>query len=693
MFVTFYSYKGGVGRSMALANVACLLAEDSEHPQRVLLWDFDLEAPGLHRIFPSTEPFRRGFVDLAFEFAGNGRMPDPADYVYRSALPGVDVLPAGKVNEAYCSKLERIDWPSFFGDDPHKKGELFERLTSWMREPPREYDYVLVDSRTGLNDAAGICTQVLPDLVLFIFRLTDQNLDGIEHLVPAIRDQLQARNKANVGIFPVSSVVLPQSSQALAARRDRATAIFNVRDLRYIRFDADLVSDEKLFCRHSVRESTWPVPAIVRDYEGLCESIRLRNKRDTRTAADALHRAVLETDYASAQSMIDPLLRRRPKLPGAWTELRVVWGATREGKKSADQLAQGLLEECDDNAFALEWMASKQAEQASSPEDESLKEAMSYLEKAIQLEPKRLGFHRKMAEVASAVGDLERATREMEMSRELSPKNAQIKLDLANLYVRRGRDYFVKALDLLEEEDSQTQSPLAVYLWTFLGDEKKAERAFQRCSENDHRFQLDWQYVQLVTAHRLLLRDNVDAAKEVAQTSLESKDNPPDESALLNWAEFFVCAEDLPNAREMLDDPRNKESKRGERHGLSVLSEYLEGNTERQERDVLNKWDQPSWSFTELLLFRERMTRSDAKRYGSRLDIIEKLIRKNDLSPYPPRVEESVFWRRATRPGHRLFLTGGRRRGRKSRGRKHGASSGAVGTQAADGPGKVEEES
>lgn len=44
--ITFYSYKGGTGRSMAMANVAWLLAFQGK---RVLTIDWDLEAPGLHR--------------------------------------------------------------------------------------------------------------------------------------------------------------------------------------------------------------------------------------------------------------------------------------------------------------------------------------------------------------------------------------------------------------------------------------------------------------------------------------------------------------------------------------------------------------------------------------------------------------------------------------------------------------------
>ena len=46
--LTFYSYKGGVGRSMALANVAIIL---SKWGYNVLIVDWDLEAPGLEYYF------------------------------------------------------------------------------------------------------------------------------------------------------------------------------------------------------------------------------------------------------------------------------------------------------------------------------------------------------------------------------------------------------------------------------------------------------------------------------------------------------------------------------------------------------------------------------------------------------------------------------------------------------------------
>src|SRR4051794_33571600 len=69
--VTFYSYKGGTGRTMAVANVAWILASQGK---RVLMIDWDLESPGLHRYF---HPFvfdkelrsSRGIMDLISDYA------------------------------------------------------------------------------------------------------------------------------------------------------------------------------------------------------------------------------------------------------------------------------------------------------------------------------------------------------------------------------------------------------------------------------------------------------------------------------------------------------------------------------------------------------------------------------------------------------------------------------------------------
>ena len=65
--ITFYSFKGGTGRSMALANVAYLLAKKgtlNSKPQLIIDWD--LEAPGLHRFF--YRDFKNRFIAMCNNF-------------------------------------------------------------------------------------------------------------------------------------------------------------------------------------------------------------------------------------------------------------------------------------------------------------------------------------------------------------------------------------------------------------------------------------------------------------------------------------------------------------------------------------------------------------------------------------------------------------------------------------------------
>src|SRR6476659_4458719 len=75
--ITFYSYKGGTGRSMALANIAWILASNGK---RVLCVDWDLEAPGLHRYFApfliDSELFSSdGLIDLVWTVSQRSMTP------------------------------------------------------------------------------------------------------------------------------------------------------------------------------------------------------------------------------------------------------------------------------------------------------------------------------------------------------------------------------------------------------------------------------------------------------------------------------------------------------------------------------------------------------------------------------------------------------------------------------------------
>ena len=156
---TFYSYKGGVGRSMALANVAALLARGGS---RVLGIDWDLEAPGLERYFLDRSPHLAesraatpGLIDLVYGYV-QGQPPDWRKCLLKAWPFGpnqssLSILSAGMSGPEYVRKVQGADWRKLF--DEHDMGQHFEDLRG---EWAAEFDFVLIDSRTGISDIGGI---------------------------------------------------------------------------------------------------------------------------------------------------------------------------------------------------------------------------------------------------------------------------------------------------------------------------------------------------------------------------------------------------------------------------------------------------------------------------------------------------------------------------------------------------------
>jgi cellulose biosynthesis protein BcsQ/tetratricopeptide (TPR) repeat protein len=250
--VTFYSYKGGTGRTMALANVAWILAANGK---RVLAVDWDLESPGLHRYF---HPFltdkklrsSRGVIDLIRDFAVAAVDPhvnfeDEQWYrryadVEREAVSlswrfpdfgVIDLLPAGQQDPSYSSAVSTFDWPAFY--ERLNGGIFLQALRDNMRE---RYDYVLIDSRTGLSDTAGICTVHLPDVVVDCFTLSEQSIDGAASVADSIANQ---RRDEPILIRPVPMRVEDAEQVKLEAGRDYARLRFGP----YLGLDAEAADE------------------------------------------------------------------------------------------------------------------------------------------------------------------------------------------------------------------------------------------------------------------------------------------------------------------------------------------------------------------------------------------------------------------------------------------------------------------
>lgn len=187
--VTFFSFKGGVGRTTLVASVAWQLALQKK---RVIVVDLDLEAPGIASLLGASA--RRGVIDAIMDHAATGTcdltdLLAPAEALGADAAPWVDVVPAGTLDSAYFEKLSRLDFvgAGVFVEDravPARDG-LRALLSALAGRTPRA-DYILLDSRAGLHDLAGLSLHDLAHVDVLVGRDSDQSYRGLDLTIAAL---------------------------------------------------------------------------------------------------------------------------------------------------------------------------------------------------------------------------------------------------------------------------------------------------------------------------------------------------------------------------------------------------------------------------------------------------------------------------------------------------------------------------
>lgn len=242
--ITFYSYKGGTGRSMALSNVAWILASNGCD---VLLVDWDLEAPGLHRYLRPflVDPELKssvGMIDFVWDAARvnvtpldktnkalpatevqpTEEFPSLEDYVLGldwdfGDSGSISLIPAGRQDENYAQRVNTFTWDDFY--ERLGGGKLLQAQFDSLR---KTYDYILIDSRTGVSDTSGICTVQLPDKLAVFFTLNWQGIKG----AAAVASSVRAQRDSTFQIFPVPSRLENGEQDKLKDATDFARQMF-----------------------------------------------------------------------------------------------------------------------------------------------------------------------------------------------------------------------------------------------------------------------------------------------------------------------------------------------------------------------------------------------------------------------------------------------------------------------------------
>lgn len=218
-FVTFYSFKGGVGRSMALINVAGIMAGRGF---KVMALDMDLEAPGISYLMrhesKQGDAALPGFVDLLSDACQRGEEADlfalePSEvierYSYLYQIPAeinrseegcLRIMPAGQFDGHYQESLNDLNLGQLYLDG---QGQPLIAAFKKVIADAACFDFVFIDSRTGFSDESGICTRDLADYLVVVMGLNRQNQEGTAEFLRSLKESDATPKGMRIVLSPV----------------------------------------------------------------------------------------------------------------------------------------------------------------------------------------------------------------------------------------------------------------------------------------------------------------------------------------------------------------------------------------------------------------------------------------------------------------------------------------------------------
>lgn len=214
--LVFYSFKGGVGRTTALASFAIQRARRGE---RVAVIDTDFDAPGVGTLLAADRQgttARWGAVDYLLE-----RPQGPVefrDYYHacrREPVTGngeILVIPAGRIDAGYVGKLSRLDLEPrpVEGEGAHPLLMLLDETRDALQP-----QWILIDSRAGLADSAGLLLQGLGHLYVLFGTSSEQSWRGLRLVIDRLGADRVQRKRAQAECLLVHAMV-PRSPEVFA---------------------------------------------------------------------------------------------------------------------------------------------------------------------------------------------------------------------------------------------------------------------------------------------------------------------------------------------------------------------------------------------------------------------------------------------------------------------------------------------
>ena len=244
--VAFYSYKGGVGRSLMVAHAASFFGMLGK---RVVVVDLDLEAPGLHYKFRIGGSFSGGVVPYLLAGTDFAVVPSLGQHLLEVLEPTVDggkiwLMPAGPApHPHYWTALKALGERLPFGGPSDLAFlallDLFARI-----EEELDPDYLLIDARTGVTELGSLATTLLADTVFAMFTPSLESIEGTATVIRALQATPRIANKGPIRIVPVLSRAGKKVDSDVQTALDQISELCKPEDLHRLPHDSKVLESE-----------------------------------------------------------------------------------------------------------------------------------------------------------------------------------------------------------------------------------------------------------------------------------------------------------------------------------------------------------------------------------------------------------------------------------------------------------------
>lgn len=193
--IIFYSFKGGVGRTQTMFNIAKYLTEEKN--KKIVIVDFDLYAPGVSYLHKNIKPEKE---DYFLQYLVNLFGDRQTNIFVEKLTENLSLIPAYSMKNIKPYNKLLTELSKYLYSIKQNSQEIADSLSTVADnifdtirndiEQTGEYDYIFFDARTGLTEVSDILFSQYSDIKVIISSFNDQNINGTNDILDLLPKQI-----------------------------------------------------------------------------------------------------------------------------------------------------------------------------------------------------------------------------------------------------------------------------------------------------------------------------------------------------------------------------------------------------------------------------------------------------------------------------------------------------------------------